>query len=66
MSFDERADQLAHLDDLTRIEPVGRLVEHQQLRSTEQRLRDRHALTVAARELADQLVATVAEGRAVR
>ena len=61
MSFDERADQLAHLDDLARIEAVGRLVEDQQLRSAEQRLRDRHALPVSARELADQLVAVAAE-----
>ena len=52
MRAGERADQIAHGDDLMRIEPAGRLVEHQHLRIAEERGRDRHTLAKAARQLA--------------
>ena len=44
----QRANQLAHLDDLTRVEPVRRFVEDQQRGVAEQGLSDRNTLTVTA------------------
>jgi len=46
----ERPDQPAHFDDLARIEAVGRLVQHHDFRLVYQRLRQRCALAVAARQ----------------
>ena len=43
------ADEVANGDDLSGVEPAGRLVEHQQLRLIQQRLGDRDALPIAAR-----------------
>ena len=57
----QRAHELAQLDDLARVEPVRRLVEHEQPGLPEQRLRDRHALPVAARQAADRRVEHVRE-----
>ena len=48
----ERLDEIAHGDDLMRIEPAGRLVQHQDLGIAEQSLRDRHALAEATGQLA--------------
>ena len=52
------AQHLAHGVDLRRVEPVGRLVEHQQVGQAEHRLGDRHplphALAVAAHPLVDR------------
>ena len=50
----ERLNEIANGNDLVRIEPAGRLVQHQHLRSSQQRLRDRDALTEATGELAGQ------------
>ena len=49
--------QAAQLDDLARVEAVGRLVEHQQLGLVQHGLGDRDALPVAARQPADDDVA---------
>jgi hypothetical protein len=49
----EVADQLAHLDDLGRVEAVGGLVQDQEAGLVEQRLGDRDPLAIAARQLAD-------------
>ena len=49
-SSGQRPDQLAHLDDLARIEAVGRLVEDEDLGIVHQRLRNRHSLAVTARQ----------------
>ena len=47
----EPADQAADLDDLVRIEPVGGLVEDEQLRRVQQRLGEADALTIPARHV---------------
>ena len=47
----KRADEIAHGDDLMRVEPAGWLIEHQDFRVAEQRLRDRHALAKPAGQL---------------
>ena len=52
----ERADELAHLDDLHRVEPLDRLVEEQEARRVHERLGDADALPVAVRERGDGLV----------
>jgi hypothetical protein len=62
MACRERADQLAQLDDLPRVETVGRLVEDQHLGLIEQRLRDHHPLTIAPRQLGDRELADCIEG----
>ena len=54
VAFRERPNELAKADNLVRIEPAGWLVQHQHLRSSQQHLRDRDALTEAAGELAGQ------------
>ena len=56
----QRADELAHLDDLHRVEAAGRLVEDQQLRLVHQRLGHADALPVAVRQAEDQLVVHLA------
>ena len=61
----ERADQSAHLDDLARVETIGRLVQHQQLRLSEQRLSDSHALPIAARELSYEQGPHALQGQAL-
>src|SRR5947207_9318840 len=43
----KRSDQPAHLDDLTRIEAVRRLIENHDFRLVHQRLRERRALAIA-------------------
>ena len=48
------ADQLHHLVARARIEPVGRLVEEQQLRIVHERLRELHALLHAGRVAVDR------------
>jgi len=57
--------QAAELDDLPRIEPVGRFVEHQQLGLVQHRLGQRHALPVAARQTADDGIGDRAERQPV-
>ena len=54
-------DQFAGLDDLFGVEAGGGLVEHQHVGVVNDGLRQAHALAVALGELADQLVAHVAE-----
>ena len=54
------AQHLAHRVDLRRVEPVGRLVEHEQVGQAEHRLRDRHPLAHALAVAADRPV----DGRA--
>ena len=49
----QAADELADLDHLRGIEPDRRLVEHEDRRIAEQRLRQPHALAIALRERAD-------------
>ena len=56
-------DQVAHLDDLHRVQAAGRLVQDQQRRLVHQRLGHAHALPVAVRQAADQLAVDVASGR---
>ena len=50
----ELLDQLTRLDDLLRIEAGGRLVEDQDVRVVDERLRQADALPVAFRELRAQ------------
>ncbi len=64
-AFGQRADQPTQLDDLARVEPVGGLIEHQDLRTVQDRLRDGHALAVAARELGDQQLAHRTQDQAI-
>src|SRR5437016_1832545 len=52
----ERADQAARLDDLARVEPVGRLIEDQDLWVVHNRLGQRGALPIAARQVTDRPV----------
>ena len=56
-----RGDELAEAQPLLRVEPGGRLVEHEQLRAAEQRLRQRDAPAHAARQRPDALVGDVVE-----
>src|SRR6185436_12238342 len=49
----ETADQLADLDDLPGVETDRRLVEHEDRRIAEERLRETDALAIALRERAD-------------
>ena len=56
----QRLDGRAHLDDLHRVEPAGRLVEDQQLRLVHQRLGHADALPVAVRQAGDELVVDLA------
>ena len=58
------AQQLAHLDRLDRIEADRRLVEHQDRRLAEQRLRQADALAVALRQLPGQPVGHAVEAAA--
>ena len=44
----QRAEQHADLDDTGRIEPVGRLVEHEQFGGVQQRAGERETLLVAS------------------
>ena len=48
--------QLAHLDDLHRVEPAYRLVEHEQLRPVDDGLRDADALAKTVRQRRDDVV----------
>ena len=57
----EGREQLADLDDLLGIETAGRLVEDQDVGVVDDGLGDADALAVAFGQLADQLVADVAE-----
>ena len=56
-SLRQGPQQAAQLDDLARVEAVGRLVEHQQLGLVQHGLGDGDALPVAARQPADHDVA---------
>ena len=58
--------QLAGLDDLLGVEAGGGLVEDQDVGVVDDGLGEADALPVAFGELADQLVADVAEGAPVR
>ena len=51
----EVVDEVAHLDDLHRVETAGRLVEDEELRLVDDRLRDADALAEAVRQRADQV-----------
>ena len=62
----ERAQQVADLDDAGRVEPVGRLVQQQQLGVVEQRGREPQALAVALRERARAALARSARARGAR
>ena len=53
-SAGELADELADLDDLTRVEADRRLVEHEHRRIVDQRLRQADALPEALGEVAEQ------------
>ena len=57
LSLGQGPQQAAQLDDLARVEAVGRLVEHQQLGLVQHGLGDGDALPVAARQPADHGVA---------
>ena len=61
----EAVDQLADFDDLLGIEAGGGLVEDQDVGVVDDRLGEADALAVALGELADQLVADVADGAAL-
>ena len=52
----QRLDELADLDDLLRVEPGGRLVEDEDVRVVDQRLREADALLVALGELRAEAV----------
>src|SRR6184192_2994709 len=52
----ERADQAPDLDALVRVEPLGGLVEHQQIGAVQDRLRQAHPLAIALGQLADRPV----------
>ena len=54
----ELPHELAHLDDLHRIEPRDRLVEHDELRLVDDRLSDADALLEAVRQRRDGIVVT--------
>ena len=60
------ADQLAELDNLARIEAVGRLVEHQQIRVVQQGLGEQNALPVTAGQPADDVRRDIVEGSRAR
>ena len=55
------ADQIADVDDLIGIEPDGRLVEDEQRRLRDQRLRQSHPLAETLGELADLALAHLVE-----
>src|ERR1700677_3584537 len=55
----EALDQVANFDDLLGIETNGGLVQNDHVRVVHQRLRDSHALLVAAGKALDQLAAAV-------
>ena len=61
----EGLEQLADFDDLLGVEAAGGLVEDQDIGVVDDGLGDADALAVAFGQLADQLVADVAEGAAV-
>ncbi len=61
----QRPDVPPHLDDLARVEAVGRLVEDEQVRIAQEGLGDSDALAVPARELADEDAPDVAESEAL-
>ena len=65
-SADERADHLAELEDAGGVEPVGRLVEDQQLGVGEQAAGDSEPLAHALRVARDLLVGALARGRRAR
>jgi hypothetical protein len=48
-------DHVAHLDDLDRVQTLDRLVQNQERRPVNDRLRDADALPIAVRELTDRL-----------
>ena len=52
-------DDAPHLDDLRRVEPDGRLVQDQDLRLVEQRLRQPEALAQSLGQVADEAVGTI-------
>ena len=54
--FPEGSDQPADLDALVRVEPLGRLVQHQQIGAVQDRLRQADALAEPLRELGDRPV----------
>ncbi len=60
------AQHLAHRVDLRRVQPVGRLVEHQQVGQAEHRLRDRHPLAHALAVAAHRPVDGACRGRRPR
>ena len=59
------SNQVAHLDDLDWVESGGGLVENQQARAVNQRLRHAHPLAKSVRQGADDLVMHVAQGELV-
>src|SRR6185295_724623 len=59
----ELLDQLAGLDDLFRVEAGRRLVEDEDVRVVDERLREPHALPVAFRQLAAQAIRHVVDAR---
>ena len=65
MGAGQRADDVAHLDDLRRVEPVGGLVQDQHRGLVEERLRDRHALAKALGERAHREVADGLESQSL-
>ena len=56
-------DEIAHLDDLHRVEPRGRLVQDEQRGPMDHRLRQPDPLAIPVRQAADELVVHVAQGR---
>ena len=62
----EAPEELAHLDDLHRIEAADRLVEDQEPRPVHDRLRDAHALLEAVRERGDELVRATSDSGSTR
>ena len=62
----EGAQELADLDHPGWVEPVGRLVEHEQLWLAEQRAGEREALEVAQRQRPGAATGVLGRGRAVR
>ncbi len=60
----ERADQAPNLDALVGVETLRRLVEDEQIRSVQDRLRQPDALAESLRELADRPVVHALDPRA--